>query len=181
MNQEIKFRGICSDGKWKYGYYAYCQNTKHHLILDHTPVFSEDKSDVKFGLVPWQVKEDTIGQFTGLKDKNGKEDSIYRPRRKNPLNLARHSPVLLFLMQARDEAHRFGISFHRRMRRKKTLASELDAVPGIGPARRKMLLKTLGSIARIKKTRRKELATVPGIGDELAAEIYRFFHGGPKG
>ncbi|MBW2502599.1 MAG: excinuclease ABC subunit C, partial [Deltaproteobacteria bacterium] len=91
------------------------------------------------------------------------------------------SPVLFFLMLLRDEAHRFGISFHRRMRRKKTLASELDAVPGIGPARRKMLLKTVGSLAQIKKAGQEELAAVDGIGPELAAEIHRFFHGGPKG
>lgn len=124
---------------------------------------------------------DSVELVAIAKDKTGKSDKLYRPGRKNPLSLAHHSPVLFFLMQLRDEAHRFGISFHRRMRRKKTLASELDAVPGIGPARRKMLLKTVGSLAQIKKAGQEELAAVDGIGPELAAEIHRFFHGGPKG
>ncbi len=115
------------------------------------------------------------------KDMEKKGDRIYRPGRKNPLNLAHHSPVLFFLMQIRDEAHRFGISLHRRLRNKNTLASELDAVPGIGPARRKLLLKTLGSLAQVKKATYGELAAVPGIGPELAQQLWDFFHTQDKG
>jgi excinuclease ABC subunit C len=115
------------------------------------------------------------------KDKENKSDKIYRPGRKNPINLQRHSPVLLFLMRVRDEAHRFGISVHRRLRHKSTLSSELDNVPGIGPSRKKILLKSLGSLARIKKASRAELAAVPGIGTELAGQIWNFFHIKQKG
>jgi excinuclease ABC subunit C len=110
------------------------------------------------------------------KDREGKVEKIYRPGRKNPLGLAGHSPVLLFLMQIRDEAHRFGVTFHRRLRHKKAFVSELDEVAGIGHARKKELLKQLGSMAAIKKAEVNELASVDGIGPELALQIWNYFH-----
>ena len=110
------------------------------------------------------------------KDREGKVEKIYRPGRKNPLQLAGHSPVLLFLMQIRDEAHRFGVTFHRRLRQKKAFASELDNIPGIGPGRKKVLLKELGSIAAVKRAKVSELAEVNGIGPELAQQIWNYFH-----
>jgi len=110
------------------------------------------------------------------KDKENKSDKIYRPGRKNPVSLARHSPVLFFLMQVRDESHRFGIARHRRLRHKSALSSELDQVPGIGPSRKKMLLKIMGSPAKIKQATPTEIAAVPGIGKELANQIWEFFH-----
>jgi excinuclease ABC subunit C len=110
------------------------------------------------------------------KDKDNKSDKIYRPGRKNPVSLVRHSPVLFFLMQVRDESHRFGIAFHRRLRNKSTLSSELDNVPGIGPSRKKTLLKTVGSLAAVKKASREELAVVQGIGPDLADQIWTYFH-----
>ncbi|MFC1844708.1 helix-hairpin-helix domain-containing protein, partial [Thermodesulfobacteriota bacterium] len=110
------------------------------------------------------------------KDKENKIDKVFLPDRKNPVNLPRHSPVLFFLMQVRDESHRFGIAFHRRLRNKATLSSELDNVPGIGLKRKKILLKTMGSLTAVKKATRKELAGVSGIGPELADQIWDFFH-----
>jgi excinuclease ABC subunit C len=115
------------------------------------------------------------------KDKEHKTDKIYRPGRKNPISLLRHSPVLFFLMQVRDESHRFGITFHRRQRHKRAFSSELDGVPGIGPTRRKILLKTLGSLAEIKKASREDLAAVRGIGPELAEQVWDYFHTEHKG
>jgi excinuclease ABC subunit C len=120
--------------------------------------------------------QDQVDLVSIAKDRENKTDKIYRPGRKNPLNLVRHSPVLFFMMQIRDEAHRFGISLHRRLRQKSALVSELDTVPGIGPARKKMLLKSLGSLAKVKKAKHAELAAVPGIGTDLAQEIWNFFH-----
>ncbi len=119
--------------------------------------------------------QDQVELVSIAKDKENKTDKIYRPGRKNPLSLQRHSPVLFFLMQIRDESHRFGIAFHRRLRHKSTLTSELDNVPGIGPSRKKALLKTMGSLAAVKKAGRKELAAVRGIGSELAEQIWDFF------
>jgi excinuclease ABC subunit C len=119
---------------------------------------------------------DMVELVSIAKDKVSKTDKIYRPGRKNPLSLPRHSPVLFFLMQIRDESHRFGLSLHRKLRRKSTLSSELDNVPGIGPSRKKMLLRAIGSLAKIKDASREKLAAVQGIGPELAEEIWTFFH-----
>jgi excinuclease ABC subunit C len=110
------------------------------------------------------------------KDREGKVEKIYRPGRKNPLGLAGHSPVLLFLMQVRDEAHRFGVTFHRRLRHKKAFASELDGITGIGQGRKKELLRQMGSLAAIKKAGADELAAVDGIGPGLARQIWNYFH-----
>jgi len=119
---------------------------------------------------------DMVELLSIAKDKANKTDKIYRPGRKNPVSLPRHSPVLFFLMQVRDESHRFGISFHRRLRRKSTLSSELDSVPGIGPSRKKILLRSIGSLTKIKNAKMEELAAVQGIGPELAEQIWNFFH-----
>lgn len=110
------------------------------------------------------------------KDKESRIDRIYRPGRKNPITFKPHAPALFFLMQVRDEAHRFGISFHRRLRRKSAFSSELDKISGIGSTRKKDLLKALGSLARIRKASKEELADVAGIGPELARQIYDYFH-----
>jgi excinuclease ABC subunit C len=111
------------------------------------------------------------------KERQEEGEKIFRPGRKNPILLARSSPVLLLLMKIRDEAHRYGISFHRRWRMRHALSSSLDSVTGIGPARKKALLKTLGSIKRVKEASVEELAGVDGIGSELAAQIWHHFHG----
>jgi len=110
------------------------------------------------------------------KEKKDEGEKLYRPGRKNPIVLSQHSSYLLYLMKIRDESHRYGITFHRRLRRKKTLASTLDNITGVGPDRKKSLLRSLGSIQRIKKASIEEIATVPGIGIELAKNIYAYFH-----
>ncbi len=101
---------------------------------------------------------------------------VFCPGRKNPLALAAHSPVLLFLMRIRDEAHRYGVTFHRKLRGQKQLSSQLDQIPGVGPARRQALLKTLGSLRAVAAASREELAAVSGIGPELATSIYAHLH-----
>ncbi len=108
------------------------------------------------------------------KERQDEGEKLYKPGRKNPITLPAHDPVLLFLMRIRDEAHRYGITFHRRLRRKSTLASELDRIPGIGPARKKALLRHVGSLKQIKAAKTEQLAEVPGIGPELAKEISAF-------
>lgn len=110
------------------------------------------------------------------KEKEEEGEKLFRPGRKNPILLPRHSPALLYLMRIRDEAHRFGITQHRRLRTRKTLASELDALQGIGTSRKQFLLKTFGSIKRIRDASLEELRRVPGIGPALAASIHRQLH-----
>ncbi len=109
------------------------------------------------------------------KEKDAEGEKLYKPGRKNPILLHAHNPVLLYLMRIRDESHRFGVTFHRKLRNKATLTSTLDQIPGIGPDRKKRLLKQLGSVNRIRKAEIKELSSVPGIGPELASVIHDHF------
>ena len=132
--------------------------------------------NVAFDILNKKGLLDQVELVSIAKDKISKADKIYKPGRKNPLSLPRHSPVLFFLMQVRDESHRFGITFHRRLRRKTILTSELDNVPGIGPSRKDLLLRALGSLAKIKNANLDELTAVQGIGPELAEQIWNFFH-----
>ncbi len=110
------------------------------------------------------------------KEKHEEGEKLYKPGRKNPIILPAHNPVLLFLMRIRDESHRYGVSFHRKLRNKSTLASELDTISGIGPKKKELLLKGLGSLTQIKQASEEKLTSVPGIGPELAREIRRHFH-----
>jgi excinuclease ABC subunit C len=110
------------------------------------------------------------------KEKAEEGEKLFRPGRKNPILLPAHSPVLLYLMRIRDEAHRFGISFHRRLRGKAQLQSQLDGIEGIGPKRKKQLLQALGSVKRIIEAGIEELASVPGIGPDLAEKMFRHLH-----
>ncbi len=110
------------------------------------------------------------------KEKEEEGEKLYKPGRKNPIILPPHNPVLLYLMRIRDESHRYGVSFHRKLRNKSTLASELDAISGIGTKKKQMLLKTLGSLTQIKQASEEILTRVPGIGPELAREIRHHFH-----
>lgn len=105
------------------------------------------------------------------KEKKDEGEKLFRPGRKNPFLLPVYSPILLLMMRIRDESHRFGITFHRRLRNKATLKSDLDLIPGVGPARRKLLLKKFGSLKRLKAASLQELLEVEGVGPELAKII----------
>jgi excinuclease ABC subunit C len=101
-----------------------------------------------------------------------REEEIFIPGRKHSVLLHRRSPALFLVQRVRDEAHRFAITGHRQRRSKEGLASQLEAVPGIGPARRKALLNAFDkSINRLRNASLKEIADVPGIGPELAQII----------
>jgi excinuclease ABC subunit C len=104
------------------------------------------------------------------------EEKIFHPQYKEPLTLGRHSPLLLFLDRIRDEAHRFAITYHKKVRTKETIKSELSEIPGIGTVRQKELLKYFGSIEKIKIATVEELAKAPKMNLRLAQRIYDFFH-----
>ncbi len=110
------------------------------------------------------------------KEKQDEGEKLFRPGQKNPILLPAHTPALLYLMRIRDESHRFGITFHRRLRQKNTLHSPLDVITGIGAKRKKDLLKSLGSYKRIQTATVEELAKVQGIGPVLAETIFRQLH-----
>jgi excinuclease ABC subunit C len=100
-----------------------------------------------------------------------KEERVYRPGRANYVSFRRGSDALRLLQHVRDEAHRFAITFHRKLRSKRRLRSALDDVPGIGPARRRALLAHFGSLKRIREASLDEIASLSGIGLDLAARI----------
>jgi excinuclease ABC subunit C len=100
-----------------------------------------------------------------------RSDKIYAPGRVNPLSFRPHDPALHLLQHARDEAHRFGIKAHRKARRKGMKRSRLDAVPGLGPARRRALLRRFGSVRGVAQASDAELLDVAGIGPELASRV----------
>jgi len=95
-------------------------------------------------------------------------EEVFRPGESDPTTLDRRSPALMLLKQVRDEAHRFAITYNRKVRSKRTIKSALDDIPGIGPAKRKALLNTFRSVKRIKEASLEELTTAPGISKKLA-------------
>jgi excinuclease ABC subunit C len=103
----------------------------------------------------------------------GENDKIYIYGRKNPIMFSKNSEALFLLMRIRDEAHRFAITFHKKLRGKRALISELDGVPGIGAKRKKELIKHFGSISKIKEGSVDEIASVAGLNKKLAEELKR--------
>ncbi|MCB0118448.1 MAG: excinuclease ABC subunit UvrC [Anaerolineales bacterium] len=99
------------------------------------------------------------------------EEEIFFPHKSEPLLLPRHSQGLYLVQRIRDEAHRFGITAHRKKRTKLGLASQLDSIPGIGPTRRKALLKHFGSVDKIKEASIEELITVKGMNEAAAKNV----------
>jgi excinuclease ABC subunit C len=103
-------------------------------------------------------------------------DKIVLPNIKDPIRLKRHDPSLRILQHIRDEVHDTAIRYHRKVRRKNTLSSVLEAIPGVGAGRRKALLKHLGSAEAVLHASADDLATVPGIGPALAKQIRASLH-----
>lgn len=99
-------------------------------------------------------------------------DKVFLPDRKNPVRLSPHSPGLHLLQRVRDEAHRFAVSHQRRRRKKRTLTSAVDDIPGVGPARRRALLRHFGSVRALREAEVHEIAAVDGVGPKLAEVIH---------
>jgi len=99
------------------------------------------------------------------------QEEIFFPERTESLLLPRTSPALYLLQRVRDEAHRFGLTAHRQRRKKLGMASQLEAIPGIGPTRRKALLRHFGSIEAIRQASIEELASVPGMTRTAAEQL----------
>jgi excinuclease ABC subunit C len=103
-----------------------------------------------------------------------REEELFVPDRSEPVLLPRNSQGLFLVQRIRDEAHRFAVEYHRKLRSKRGIASQLDQVPGIGPRRRQTLLKTFGSIEAIRTTSIEELAALPGMTRSAAEQIKSF-------
>ena len=103
-------------------------------------------------------------------------DRVYLPGRSNPVNFAGHSKGLHLLQQVRDEAHRFAITYHRKLRSQEMARSELDGIPGIGPKRKKALLDAMGDVEKIREASKEELRAVEGMNEKAAWSIRNHFH-----
>ncbi|QXJ20021.1 excinuclease ABC subunit UvrC [Actinomadura graeca] len=106
-------------------------------------------------------------------------EEIWLPGERDPVILPRNSEGMFLVQRVRDEAHRFAITFHRQRRSKSMTVSELDNVPGLGPARRAALLKHFGSLKRLKEATPEQVAEVPGIGLRSAEGIVAALNGPP--
>jgi excinuclease ABC subunit C len=104
-----------------------------------------------------------------------REELIFVRGRDEPIALARSSPVLQLVQRVRDEAHRFAVGFHRQARSSRTIRSELDDVPGVGPAKRRRLLSVFGSVRGVRGATEEELAAV--IGKAMAGRLRAHFDG----
>jgi excinuclease ABC subunit C len=103
------------------------------------------------------------------------EEKVFHPQYKEPFILGKHSPILHLLDRIRDEAHRFAITYHQKVRIRETIKSELGEIPGIGKIRQKELLKFFGSVEKIREATEKELARTPKMNRKSAEIVYRFF------
>ena len=123
-----------------------------------------------------------LGLAKGRSERRGRirrkhnEDFEYvvRPNQKNEIRLPRNSVVLHFLQNIRDETHRFAIEFQRALKRKQNLRSLIDEIPGVGPQRKRGLLRHFGSLKRLQSASVAEIAEAPGIPEALAVEIHAF-------
>jgi len=106
-------------------------------------------------------------------------EDVFIPGSPKPVYIAKESPALHILQRARDEAHRFAISYHRRLHRKEGITSVLDYISGIGPRRKKALLKKFGSIEAIKDASLEELSQTQGITPALARKVKDFLSSSP--
>ena len=99
-------------------------------------------------------------------------EEIFLPGINQPLVLSANSQALYLLQRLRDEAHRFAITYHRKLRAKSQTKSVLDDLPGVGPARKRALLRVFGSTRQMRSATVEEIAAVPGISRSLAAKIH---------
>ncbi len=101
-------------------------------------------------------------------------EEVYEPGEPEPLILPLNSPGLQLMQRLRDEAHRFAIAYHRRLRRRESLMSSLEEIPGIGPRRRQALLRRFGSVEAIRQASLDELATVEGMNRTVARRVQEY-------
>lgn len=105
-----------------------------------------------------------------------REEEVFVPGRSDPVMLDRESEALFLLQRIRDEAHRFAVAYHRRLRGKRALGSILEEIPGIGPKKRKALLERFASIEGLRRASIGSIAELPGITEQLARDIKEYLN-----
>ncbi len=106
------------------------------------------------------------------------EERVFLPGQSNPIILRRNSNVLFLLQRVRDEAHRFAITYHKKLRSRATLYSVLDKIPGIGGVRKRALLRAFGSVKRIEEATLDDLLKVPSLNEKVAQQILQSLKSG---
>ncbi len=150
-------RGICDKGSWAAnpdlvlidggkGHLNAALEVRHEVAVDSIPIVSLAKEN----------------------------EEVFLPGRPDPVDMAVDSAGLHLLQRIRDEAHRFAVSYHRKLRRKHALASALDTVPGIGPKRKRALLSRFGSVQAISAASEEELGRTKGITAALAGKVKQY-------
>ncbi len=124
-----------------------------------------------------QAVLDELGVEIPLISLAEKNEEIYKPHRSEPLVLPRRDEGLRLLQRLRDEAHRFAVEYNRQRRTRRMTSSALDHIEGVGPQRRRALLKEFGSVNGIREASLEELAAVPGMNRTVARRVYEYFHG----
>jgi excinuclease ABC subunit C len=103
-----------------------------------------------------------------------RDEEVFRPGRRDPVRLERRDRALHVLQRIRDEAHRFAVTYNRKLRSKRTIRSELEEIPGIGASRRQALLTRFGSVRAVREARPEEIARVPGFSETLASRVLTY-------
>jgi excinuclease ABC subunit C len=101
-------------------------------------------------------------------------EQIFSPKRLRPITLPHTSPGLQLLQRLRDEAHRFAINYHRHIRKRQSLTSALDSIPGIGQRRKRNLLQQFGSVSAIKEATLEDLVATDGLNLNIASRIKEY-------
>ena len=141
--------------------------------------------EVLAGLGLADMERDLIGLAKGRTDQRlGRRrgigadyEYVVKPQVKNEIRLRANSATLHFLQRIRDESHRFALAYHRTLRGKESLRSELEQLPGVGKTRARALLKHFGSTKQVREASLDEISQVPGMGLKTAREIHEFYHG----
>jgi excinuclease ABC subunit C len=118
----------------------------------------------EFELIGIAKKDETKGET---------RDKIFKPARANPLGFGREGELLLFLQRIRDEAHRFAITYHRKRRKKRTLRSALDSIPGVGNKTKAILLQYFKSVKNIRAADLEQICTLPGFNRKVAESVQK--------
>jgi len=105
-----------------------------------------------------------------------REEEIYLPNVEEPVRLERRDPALQLLQSVRDETHRFAVTSHRKRRSRRTLASELDLLDGVGEKRKRLLLEHFGSLSAVRQASRQDLTKV--LGRKVGVSVYDQLHAG---
>jgi excinuclease ABC subunit C len=152
-------------------------------ILHHPLPQGEDRGEGGYEGEGMSKEPDVIGLAKARSGEEGSDrefERVFLPGVDEPIILEPTSRITHLVARVRDEAHRFAIAYHRKLREKRAVHSELDDIPGIGEVRKKVLLRHFGSLEKIKQATMDELVEAKGISKKAAGEVVEFFKAGTR-